>query len=72
MNRRFRVARSIAGPVLLEFGDALNGFRIALTEESAIKLCDSIRRVIEQPTQMSPRGENVVIMDLADSMEVEG
>ena len=56
MARRMRVERSIAGPVLFEFGDALNGFRMALSDQDAISLCDAIRKVVEQPTLGKPAG----------------
>lgn len=62
--REMRVERSIAGPVLLEFGNALNGYRIALSDQDAIRLCDALRRVIEQPTKAQPSGKNVFIMDM--------
>ena len=63
-DREMRVARSIAGPVLLEFGNALNGFRMAISDQDAMRLCDALRQVIEQPTQGKPSGENVVVMKL--------
>jgi len=64
---KFTVRRSIAGPVLLQFGDILNGFQVAMTDSEAMGLCDALRRIIESPTQAAPSGENVVVMQLSDS-----
>jgi hypothetical protein len=61
-----RVERSIAGPVLIRFGTILNGFACALTDGDAIKLCDSIRRVVEEPTTREPNGPNVIVMKVAE------
>jgi len=58
------VQRSIAGPVLICFGNKLNGFNCAMNDLEAMNFCDAIRRVVESPTQAVPRGENVVTMSL--------
>lgn len=62
---KVRVQRSIAGPVLIRFGDALNGFARAMSDQDAIALCDALRRVIEAPTKKEPQGKNVVAMSVS-------
>ena len=69
MRRRVIVSRSIAGPVLIKFGDGLNGFQWSMTDTEAITFCDALRRVIEAPTQGQPKGSNVVVLSLATVTE---
>jgi hypothetical protein len=63
MKTRIRVARSLAGPVLLQFGDVLNGFQIALSDAEAIALVDKLRFILESPTTAAPEGDNVIVME---------
>lgn len=58
-----RASRSIAGPVLLELRTReILHLVIQMNEKDAIALCDSLRRVIEDPTFRDPSGENVTVM----------
>ena len=57
--------RSILGKVLIDYGDGpILKICIALTEQEAITLCDSLRYILEEPTQRTPVGENVEVMKL--------
>jgi hypothetical protein len=56
-------SRSIAGPVLLELRTReIPHLVIQMTDKDAIALCDSLRRVIEDPTLRDPSGENLTVM----------
>lgn len=70
MRRYVTVSRSICGPVLLKFGDALNGFQWSMTESEAIRLCDALRGIIERPTQGPPQGANVVVLAMPEHSEI--
>lgn len=50
-----RVNRSIAGPVLLELSqEEILRLTIALSEQGAIKLCNDLRRTLEDRTLLEP------------------
>jgi hypothetical protein len=56
------IARNLAGHVQIELHVGGVFIRLQIEDAEAIRLCDRVRGVIEDPTLREPTGENVTVM----------